>query len=82
MAKSKVDIDKLSYEEALTELKEILERLENQSLELEEILQHFERAKALLQHCQALLDKAELKVRELSAADEAPAANEDEHALD
>jgi len=82
MAKSKVDIDKLSYEEALTELKEILERLENQPLELEEILQHFERAKTLLQHCQSLLDKAELKVRELSGKDEAPVANEDEHALD
>lgn len=82
MAKGKADIEKLSYEGALNELKVILERLENQSLELEEILQHFERAKALLQHCQALLDKAELKVRELSGTDEAIAANEDEHALD
>jgi len=82
MAKSKLDIDQLSYEGALTELKEILERLENQPLELEEILQHFERAKALLQHCQALLDKAELKVRELSSKDEAPATDEEEHALD
>jgi exodeoxyribonuclease VII small subunit len=82
MAKSKVDIEKLNYEGALNELKEILESLENQSLELEEILQYFERAKALLEHCQALLDKAELKVRELSGSDEVPAANEDEHALD
>ena len=53
-------------------MEEIVQKLENQSLELEVTLALFERGKALLSHCQGLLDRAELKVRELEI--EKPAA--------
>jgi len=66
MAKSTTSIDKMSYEQALTELESITEKLENQPLELEETLALFERGKTLIQHCQALLEKAELKVSQLT----------------
>lgn len=65
MGKTEKEVEKLSYEQALAELEEIVQQLENQSMELEVTLALFERGKALLSHCQSLLDRAELKVREL-----------------
>jgi exodeoxyribonuclease VII small subunit len=66
MAKATSAIEKLNYEQALAELEEIVQHLENQSLELDVTLKMFERGKALIQRCQTLLDQAELKVRQLS----------------
>ena len=66
MAKAIVAIEKLNYEQALAEIEEIVEQLENQSLELDVTLKMFERGKLLIQRCQTLLDQAELKVRNLS----------------
>lgn len=65
MGKIEKEIEKLGYEQALAELEEIVQQLENQSLELDVTLSLFERGKNLLAHCQGLLDRAELKVREL-----------------
>jgi exodeoxyribonuclease VII small subunit len=67
MTKKESIIEKLSYEKALAELEKIIQQLENQSLELDVTLKLFERGKALLDHCQHLLDQAELKVRVLSS---------------
>jgi exodeoxyribonuclease VII small subunit len=66
MAKTALSIEKLSYEQALTELEVIVHKLENQPLELDVTLKMFERGKSLIQRCQLLLDQAELKVRQLS----------------
>ena len=66
MAKAIVAIEKLNYEQALAEIEEIVQQLENQSLELDVTLKMFERGKLLIQRCQTLLDQAELKVRQLS----------------
>jgi exodeoxyribonuclease VII small subunit len=68
MTKTSTAIDKLSYEQALAELEEIVKKLDNQPLELENTLKQFERGKALIQRCQKLLDQAELKVSELSTS--------------
>jgi exodeoxyribonuclease VII small subunit len=67
MTKTETIIEKLSYEKALAELEKIIQQLENQSLGLDVTLKLFERGKALLDHCQHLLDQAELKVRVLSS---------------
>jgi exodeoxyribonuclease VII small subunit len=72
MAKSEINIEKLSYEKALSELETIVQQLENQSLELETTLKLFKRGKLLLDHCQKLLATAELKVRELPGIKNAP----------
>jgi exodeoxyribonuclease VII small subunit len=66
MTKTALAIEKLSYEKALAELEEIVQQLENQSLELDVTLKMFERGKSLIQRCQMLLDRAELIVRQLS----------------
>jgi exodeoxyribonuclease VII small subunit len=66
MAKTTKAVKQLSYEQALKELEGILASLENESIQLDETMKMFERGKELIQHCQKLLDQAELKVRSLS----------------
>lgn len=60
------DISALSFEAAYAELDNILTRLESDELPLEESVGLFERGRRLAEHCQALLDKAELRVTTLT----------------
>ncbi len=59
-------IDELSYEQAFAELEKIVSELEGEVGNLDQALQLFERGQALAKHCAALLEKAELKVQELT----------------
>ena len=59
-----------SFEEAWAELESILERFERGELTLDESVALFEQGRHLAAHCQLLLDKAELRVRQLAAAAE------------
>lgn len=78
MSKSPVPVEDLSYEKALKELESILSTLENESQDLETTMALYERGRALIKHCQALLDEAELKVKMLSEDGQAQEI-EDEH---
>ncbi|MBP6086625.1 MAG: exodeoxyribonuclease VII small subunit [Pelolinea sp.] len=78
MSKSPVPVEDLSYEKALKELESILSTLENESQDLETTMALYERGRALIKHCQALLDEAELKVKMLSEDGQAQEM-EDEH---
>ena len=60
------DISELSFETAFDELEQIVTRLESGELSLEESVAQFERGRALSEHCQSLLDKAELRVNKLT----------------
>jgi len=67
MAKSKDPaVDELGYEEAFAELSALVESLESQVHPLDETLRLFERGQALARHCTQLLEKAELKVKQLT----------------
>jgi exodeoxyribonuclease VII small subunit len=59
-------IPELSFEAAYAELDTIIARLESGELPLEESVTLFERGRQLAEHCQALLDKAELRVNQLT----------------
>jgi exodeoxyribonuclease VII small subunit len=59
-------VDELSYEQALAELETIVSSLESSKLALEETMSLFERGQQLIRHCVELLDKAELRVKQLS----------------
>jgi exodeoxyribonuclease VII small subunit len=61
------DISELSFEAAYAELETIIGRLESGELSLEESVELFERGRMLSDHCQTLLDKAELRVNQLSS---------------
>lgn len=60
------DISALSFEAAFAELETIVTRLEAGELTLEESVEQFARGRLLSEHCQALLDNAELRVSQLS----------------
>jgi exodeoxyribonuclease VII small subunit len=60
------EINALSFEAAYTELETIIAKLESGDLPLEDSVELFERGRKLTQHCQALLDKAELRVNQLN----------------
>jgi exodeoxyribonuclease VII small subunit len=59
-------LETLSYEQALQELEEIVHTLEESQLPLEQSLQLFERGQALALRCSALLEGAELRIRQLT----------------
>jgi exodeoxyribonuclease VII small subunit len=59
-------VEELSYEQALAELETIVASLEANKLPLDESMSLYERAQALTRHCVELLDKAELRVKQLS----------------
>jgi len=58
-------VDQLTFEQAFQELEEIIRQLEAGQLALDGALLLFERGQALAARCGALLDSAELKVRQL-----------------
>ena len=64
--KSEKPVEELSYEEALAELEGIVESLEDGQSQLEESMKLFERGQALVVHCGALLESAQLKVQKLA----------------
>ena len=65
---SETDLSSLSYEQAFQELEQIVDTLENNQRSLDESMALFERGQKLSQYCAALLEKAELKIRELTTS--------------
>ena len=61
------DINELSFETAYEELESIITKLESGDLPLDDSVTLFERGRLLSEHCQALLDKAELRVSQLTS---------------
>lgn len=66
MARKKAALD---FEQSLTDLQTIVERLENGELSLEESLSAFEQGISLTRDCQASLTQAEQKVQILLERD-------------
>jgi exodeoxyribonuclease VII small subunit len=59
-------VDKMKYEEAFSELEGIVTSLEAGDQPLDEATEVFARGQALVKRCAELLEKAELKIRQLS----------------
>lgn len=67
---SPAEVESLSFEDAFHELEAIVRKLEGPDLSLDESLALFERGQALAARCGALLDAAELKVKQIGAGGE------------
>lgn len=61
--------ENLTFEEALARLEQIVNKLEEGELTLDDSVAMFEQGQQLTVFCQELLDGAELRVRQLSAND-------------
>ena len=72
MTQDQTPIEDLTYEQAFAELEAIITALEGEERNLEDTLTHFERGQALAKHCMALLEKAELKVQQISGEGQIP----------
>jgi exodeoxyribonuclease VII small subunit len=59
------DLSELSFEAAYAELEAIISQLDAGDLPLEDSVRLFERGRKLSEHCQTLLDRAELRVSQL-----------------
>jgi exodeoxyribonuclease VII small subunit len=67
------DIDRMGYEQARDELSEVVRRLENGGLSLDESVALWERGEALATRCEDQLAGARERVQKvLDAADDAP----------
>ena len=68
------DIAKMTFEVALKELEDIVEKLEGGRIELEESIRIYERGELLKAHCEAKLQDAEARIERITLkADGTPA---------
>ena len=68
MKKSNIspDITKLSFEEALDQLEDIVSKLEDGSINLEETIEEYTRGVHHKNHCETKLKEATLKVEQIT----------------
>jgi exodeoxyribonuclease VII small subunit len=59
------DIDNFSFEKALSELEQIVTKLERGDIPLQDSIAAYERGEALKNRCEKLLKDAELKVEKI-----------------
>ncbi len=60
------DLQALTFEQAYAQLEQIIAQLESGELSLDESVTLYARGQALAQHCNTLLDTAELRIQQLS----------------
>jgi exodeoxyribonuclease VII small subunit len=60
------DISELSFEQAIKKLTDIVGKIENGSVSLEQSLNQYEQGMELIKHCRGILQKAEKKIEEIS----------------
>ena len=56
---------KLKFEEALKQLEQIADEIEQGRIGLEESITKYEDGMSLIRHCRAILDRSELKIQKL-----------------
>ena len=61
----KTPLENLTYEQALSQLEQIVNALESNENSLDEALAYFERGQELAHYCADLLDHTELKVKQI-----------------
>jgi exodeoxyribonuclease VII small subunit len=66
MAQKVDDIAKLSFEEALAELEQIVAKLEGGQAPLAQSIEIYERGEALKKHCETLLKQAEMRIEKIT----------------
>ncbi len=67
MAKEeKMDLGKLSFEEAIKELTQIVDKIESGEAPLQTSIEQYEKGMALVKHCRGILQAAEKKIEKVS----------------
>ena len=67
MAKEeKMDLGKLSFEDAIKELAQIVDKIESGQVPLQTSIEQYEKGMALVKHCRGILQAAEKKIEKVS----------------
>lgn len=77
------NIEELKYEEAFRRLEQIIDRMDDAAVPLDELMQLYEEGAALAKHCEKLLKEYDAKLTELAAPvvdDEECIGDDDEEA--
>jgi exodeoxyribonuclease VII small subunit len=69
MTKEQPDIEALTFEQAFAQLEQVVVRLEDGDLPLDDALSLYARGQRLAAHCAQLLEQAELRVRQIGETD-------------
>jgi len=64
--KPKDDMTKLTFEQAINQLKGIVDRIEQGEIPLQDSLEQYEKGMALIKHCRDILQKAEKRIEKIS----------------
>ena len=67
--KTKNDISKLSFEESIKRLKDIVDSIEQGEIPLQDSLEQYERGMGLIKHCRGILQQAEKRIEKISKAE-------------
>ncbi len=67
---SELDVNKISFEQALNQLTRLVEKLESGELPLEESVAAFEQGVKFSRRCEALLDQAEQRLQVLNDSED------------
>jgi exodeoxyribonuclease VII small subunit len=70
------DISALSFEDALSELRTIVERLEQGETKLDDAIQAYERGAKLKAHCERKLKEAEAKIEQIRVGQDGQATTQ------
>jgi len=68
--KPKDSIEKLNFEQAIKELTNIVGKIEQGQIPLQDSLDQYEKGMALIKHCREILQKAEKRIEKISEADD------------
>lgn len=75
--RKKDEIGKLTFEQAIGQLKEIVHQIEQGEIPLQDSLEQYEKGMALIKHCRGILQKAEKRIEKISR-EEPPETAKDE----
>ena len=76
--KQKDDITKLTFEQAIGQLKEIVSKIEQGEIPLQDSLEQYEKGMALIKHCRGILQKAEKRIEKISGEEPPEPEREDD----
>jgi exodeoxyribonuclease VII small subunit len=76
--KTKDELARLTFEEAIGQLKEIVSKIEQGEIPLQDSLEQYEKGMALIKHCRGILQKAEKRIEKISKEEPSEPENQDD----
>jgi exodeoxyribonuclease VII small subunit len=68
--KKKIDVENMSFEEAIKELTNIVGKIEEGQIPLQDSLEQYEKGMALIKQCRKILQKAEERIEKITKEEE------------